>query len=132
MHTFRLPGAMRKDLAQIVCCPVHRTPLELKAKRRDEAGDVLEGSLRCAKCDFDYPIEEGIPNLLPPSYHVDEVKEARPAGKARAAGKNPGGAKDASQDPVAAKSAGKKQPGAVKKDPGAKAGSQGAKDKGGK
>lgn len=69
---------MRKDLADIVCCPVHKSKLDLKVRRRDDAGDILEGTLRCASCDFDYPIEEGIPNLLPPSYHVDEVKEAAP------------------------------------------------------
>lgn len=66
---------MRKDLVSIVCCPVHKAPLELSAKKLDEHGDILEGTLRCGRCKFDYPIEEGIPNLLPPQYHLDEVKE---------------------------------------------------------
>jgi uncharacterized protein YbaR (Trm112 family) len=83
-----LAGAMRKDLAKIVCCPVHKTPLELRNARDDEHGDIAEGVLRCAKCNFDYPIEQGIPNLLPPEYHVDQVREAKgkPAkpGKGRA------------------------------------------------
>lgn len=61
---------MRKDLVDIVCCPVHKTPLTLHAAKEDPRGDVLEGHLRCAACGFDYPIEEGIPNLLPPEYHV--------------------------------------------------------------
>ena len=74
---------MRKDLVEIVCCPVHKTPLKLTVKEHDEHGDILEGSLRCTACRFDYPIEEGIPNLLPPEYHVDGVKEAK-AGKATA------------------------------------------------
>jgi uncharacterized protein len=82
---------MRKDLVEIVCCPVHKTPLALTVKEQDPHGDIVEGSLRCAACDFDYPIEEGIPNLLPPEYHVDAVKdkEAKPAGRgdAKAAGK---------------------------------------------
>lgn len=69
---------MRKDLVDIVCCPVHKTPLTLTAKRLDEHGDVREGKLRCDACDFDYPIEDGIPNLLPPEYHVDQVREAQP------------------------------------------------------
>lgn len=77
---------MRKDLVEIVCCPVHKTPLKLTVAKKDDHGDILEGSLRCAKCAFDYPIEEGIPNLLPPEYHVDGVK----AKKAKAA---PGAAK---------------------------------------
>jgi uncharacterized protein YbaR (Trm112 family) len=70
---------MRKDLLAIVCCPVHKTPLAAKVTRQDEAGDILEGTLACKACGFAYPIEEGIPNLLPPEYHVDQVKE--PAAK---------------------------------------------------
>jgi uncharacterized protein YbaR (Trm112 family) len=70
---------MRKDLVEIVCCPVHKTPLKLAVAKEDEHGDILEGVLRCATCRFDYPIEEGIPNLLPPEYHVDGVKAAKPA-----------------------------------------------------
>ena len=77
---------MRKDLVDIVCCPVHKTPLTLTTKRLDEHGDIREGKLRCDACAFDYPIEDGIPNLLPPEYHVDQVREAQPkaAGPAKA------------------------------------------------
>jgi uncharacterized protein YbaR (Trm112 family) len=70
---------MRKDLLAIVCCPVHKTALEAKIRREDEQGDILEGSLTCKRCDFAYPIEEGIPNLLPPEYHVGEVKPGKEA-----------------------------------------------------
>ncbi|MEA3203952.1 MAG: uncharacterized protein QOI63_1632 [Thermoplasmata archaeon] len=80
---------MRKDLLAIVCCPVHKTPLEASVTRRDEQGDVLEGTLTCAACRFAYPIEEGIPNLLPPEYHVDQVKEAAPANAAKAPAARP-------------------------------------------
>jgi len=66
--------AVHKDLVDIVCCPVHKTRLALTVDKADEYGDVLEGTLRCDACAFDYPIEEGIPNLLPPEYHVDEVR----------------------------------------------------------
>ena len=89
---------MRKDLVEIVCCPVHKTPLALTVKEQDSHGDVLEGTLRCAACRFDYPIEEGIPNLLPPEYHVDGVKEKaakaaakKPAPNAKAAPKKAAG-----------------------------------------
>lgn len=71
---------MRKDLVQIVCCPVHKTPLKLTVAKKDEHEDILEGTLRCADCRFDYPIEEGIPNLLPPEYHLDEVKAKKAGG----------------------------------------------------
>ncbi|HUR62047.1 MAG TPA: methytransferase partner Trm112 [Candidatus Thermoplasmatota archaeon] len=81
---------MRKDLLEIVCCPVHKSPLVAAVTRQDEAGDILEGTLTCKECRFAYPIEEGIPNLLPPEYHVDQVREpapkpARASGKAKAA-----------------------------------------------
>ncbi len=61
---------MRRDLAEITCCPVHKTALELRVDEEDGHHNVVAGSLRCEACDFDYPIEEGIPNLLPPEYHV--------------------------------------------------------------
>ena len=80
---------MRKDLLAIVCCPVHKTALEPRVARQDEAGDILEGTLWCATCRFAYPIEDGIPNLLPPEYHTDQVKEPapKPAPAKRAKGK---------------------------------------------
>lgn len=57
-------SGMRKSLMEILCCPVCKGDLELKAtKETDEL--VLEGSLSCAKCPDTYPIEDGIPNLLP-------------------------------------------------------------------
>ncbi|MEA3190914.1 MAG: hypothetical protein QOD77_1496 [Thermoplasmata archaeon] len=74
---------MRKELLDIVCCPVHKTPLVLAATQTDEVGDVVAGTLRCKACRFDYPIEEGIPNLLPPEYHLPQVKEKQAKGKAK-------------------------------------------------
>jgi len=55
---------MRKSLMEILCCPVCKGDLILTVT--EESGDeVLEGTLRCAVCRVDYPISEGIPNLLP-------------------------------------------------------------------
>jgi uncharacterized protein YbaR (Trm112 family) len=56
---------MRKDLMEILACPVCKGSLELTADKETEA-EVTEGSLFCAKCDERYPIEDSIPNLLPP------------------------------------------------------------------
>jgi uncharacterized protein len=56
---------MKPDLMEILCCPVCRGDLTLTA-RRSEGGEVVEGTLTCAACHVDYPIEDGIPNLLPP------------------------------------------------------------------
>lgn len=77
---------MRKDLISIICCPVHKKPLSPTVTQKDEHGDMQTGYFRCAACKFDYPVEDGIPNLLPPEFHVDQVKEktakpARPSAK---------------------------------------------------
>lgn len=60
---------MRRDLIEIVCCPDDHARLVLDAEREDD-GEVLEGTLTCSRCGFVYPIEDGIPNLLPPEFHV--------------------------------------------------------------
>jgi uncharacterized protein YbaR (Trm112 family) len=57
---------MREDLLEILCCPVCRGPLTLAARRR-EAEEIVEGTLECRKCPATYPIEDGIPDLLPPA-----------------------------------------------------------------
>ncbi len=57
---------MKKKLMDILACPVCKQhPLELKVTKEDDR-EVLEGSIRCPKCKVDYPIEDGIPNMLPP------------------------------------------------------------------
>lgn len=61
---------MRKELVEIVCCPDCKARLELKGATEDDHGDVVSGVLHCKPCAFDFPIEEGIPNLLPKEYHV--------------------------------------------------------------
>lgn len=55
---------MRKSLMEIICCPVCKGDLELIATEESDE-EVLEGTLRCAVCSVNYPISEGIPNLLP-------------------------------------------------------------------
>lgn len=67
---------MKRDLMEILCCPVHKTDLQLKVTREDQE-EIVEGTLHCALCRFDYPIEEGIPNLLPPEMHEKKGAAAR-------------------------------------------------------
>jgi uncharacterized protein YbaR (Trm112 family) len=55
---------MKSSLADILVCPVCKGRLELKVEEGGE-GEVVKGSLRCVKCNVVYPIEDGIPNLLP-------------------------------------------------------------------
>jgi len=56
---------VRKKLMDILCCPVCKGELILKVIEEDET-EVMEGTLWCRKCRVEYPIIEGIPNLLPP------------------------------------------------------------------
>jgi uncharacterized protein len=55
---------MKRSLMDILCCPVCKADLTLKVEKEDEK-EVLEGELHCAACRVDYPIHEGIPDLLP-------------------------------------------------------------------
>lgn len=56
---------MKPDLLEILCCPVCRGTLDL-TQRRTDGPEIVEGTLTCRKCNVDYPIHEGIPDLLPP------------------------------------------------------------------
>lgn len=56
---------MKKDMMDILCCPVCKGDLELKVDK-EKGDEIMEGSLICGACDFPYTIKEGIPNLLPP------------------------------------------------------------------
>jgi len=55
---------MRRSLMDILCCPVCKGDLALEVQNEDEK-EILEGELLCAACGVNYPIHEGIPNLLP-------------------------------------------------------------------
>ncbi len=56
---------MRKDLVDILPCPICKSPLELSIDEEVEQ-EVIRGHLSCKQCSEDYPIEDRIPNLLPP------------------------------------------------------------------
>jgi uncharacterized protein YbaR (Trm112 family) len=56
---------MKEELMEILCCPVDKHELELNADSRDDE-EILSGTLVCTECGESYPIEDGIPNLLPP------------------------------------------------------------------
>ena len=58
-------GDLKKELMDILACPVCKSELELKVET-EEDGEVIQGSLICHKCDEIYPIDDAIPNLLPP------------------------------------------------------------------
>ena len=56
---------MKKDLMEILACPLCKGSLELSIEEEDEK-EILKGSLYCSRCSISYPIEDTIPNLLPP------------------------------------------------------------------
>jgi uncharacterized protein YbaR (Trm112 family) len=55
---------MKKELMQILACPVCKGDLELKVDE-EEGEEIVRGSLYCSNCDHSYPIVDTIPNLLP-------------------------------------------------------------------
>ena len=57
---------MKRDLVDILACPVCKSPLNLTVLEQSE-GEVVRGALHCRGCEEQYPIEDSIPNLLPPS-----------------------------------------------------------------
>ena len=56
---------MKKDLMEILACPICKGDLVLNIEKEDEK-EVISGTLYCSVCNEYYPIEEGIPNMLPP------------------------------------------------------------------
>ena len=56
---------MRPDLLEILRCPVCRGELTLTVREQTPT-EIVTGALHCATCRVDYPIDDGIPDLLPP------------------------------------------------------------------
>jgi uncharacterized protein YbaR (Trm112 family) len=57
---------MKRELMDILACPVCKGKLELSVEEEKEK-EIATGSLYCPKCDVRYPIVDTIPNLLPPN-----------------------------------------------------------------
>ncbi|WP_226040971.1 methytransferase partner Trm112 [Natrinema sp. DC36] len=64
---------MKESLLDILCCPLDKHDLELEDAEHDDE-EVIAGTLVCSECGEEYPIEDGIPNLLPP-----DMREGTPA-----------------------------------------------------
>ena len=56
---------MKRSLLDILVCPLCKGELTLTVDH-EEDGEIVTGSLRCDDCDEAYPIEDTIPNMLPP------------------------------------------------------------------
>jgi uncharacterized protein len=56
---------VKRDLTEILACPVCKGDLNLEITE-EKAREIWSGTLTCSACRQRYPVEEGIPNLLPP------------------------------------------------------------------
>ena len=54
---------MKKDLMDILACPVCKSNLTLMAELETE-DHVIEGKLKCQHCSIDYPIVGSVPNFV--------------------------------------------------------------------
>lgn len=66
---------MKKELMDILACPVCKGDLTLTVDKQ-EGDEIVTGALLCAPCHYRYPIEDTIPNLLPPELQEQSLKEA--------------------------------------------------------
>ena len=57
---------MHRKLMNILVCPTCKGQLDLEVSEERD-GEIVEGSLSCKTCEESYPIEDTIPNMLPPS-----------------------------------------------------------------
>jgi uncharacterized protein YbaR (Trm112 family) len=57
---------MKRELMAILACPICKGELKLTVEKED-GQEIITGSLHCTKCNENYPIEDTIPNLLPPA-----------------------------------------------------------------
>ncbi|GAB3672230.1 methytransferase partner Trm112 [Halopiger thermotolerans] len=66
---------MKESLLDILRCPLDKHELELEdAEYGDDDEEVVGGDLVCTECGERYPVDDGIPNLLPP-----DMREETPA-----------------------------------------------------
>ncbi|WP_049925170.1 methytransferase partner Trm112 [Halopiger goleimassiliensis] len=64
---------MKESLLDILRCPLDKHELELEDAAYD-GDEIVDGALVCGDCGERYPIDDGIPNLLPP-----DMREESPA-----------------------------------------------------
>jgi uncharacterized protein len=56
---------VRRNLTDILVCPLCKGPLTL-VTFKEEGEEIVEGRFDCKACNAAFPIDDGIPNMLPP------------------------------------------------------------------
>jgi uncharacterized protein YbaR (Trm112 family) len=57
-------GVMKRDMMDILACPVCKGKLKLNVEVANTE-EIVAGSLYCPKCEEHYPIVDSIPGLVP-------------------------------------------------------------------
>jgi SAM-dependent methyltransferase len=69
---------MKRSVVESLVCPVSEHSLELVATTAD--GDVERGELVCTGCGRSWPIQAGVPRLVPADLEAQQAKTARAFG----------------------------------------------------
>jgi uncharacterized protein YbaR (Trm112 family) len=56
---------MKRSLLDILVCPLCKGELTLTVEEEDDK-EIVKGNLFCSQCEENFPIENTIPNMLPP------------------------------------------------------------------
>jgi uncharacterized protein YbaR (Trm112 family) len=57
---------MQQRLMEILICPMCKGELDLNVEKEEGGENSSPGRITCKGCRERYPIEDGIPNMLPP------------------------------------------------------------------
>ena len=58
---------MRIDMMEVLACPICKLDLTLNVTSED-GDEITAGTLTCGRCNEVYPVDDGVPNLLPAEY----------------------------------------------------------------
>ena len=56
-------------MMEVLACPVCKVGLALQITAQ-EGDEITAGTLTCHKCPQEFPVEDGVPNLLPAEYRA--------------------------------------------------------------
>lgn len=64
---------MKHQLLSILVCPEDKAELTVSISAENDV-EILSGMLTCSICNATYPINDGIPNLLPQSIRLAQTE----------------------------------------------------------